>query len=291
VVIKCPNLLAMPAHEPTIRNRELGDGLRLAMERANLNGKQLASRLGWSQSRVSRLLTGRRGAPESEVAAFLDVCGVADPERGRLLALCKEHSARGWFQQFGSRLPQQIRSYVDHENRATAISQFQAIVVPGILQTVEYARAVIGRTPNVTPEDVDDRVAARAARQMIFSRAGRPEFACYLHEQALRLPVGDRELMSDQLHHLLRMSVRPYITVRVIPIAAGAFPGTAGSFTLLDSAEYRPVVYLENETAGVFLDRPAEVSAYRDVLGNLSTIALDEHRSKELIATIAANPR
>jgi transcriptional regulator with XRE-family HTH domain len=277
----------MQVHEPTIRSRELGDGLRLAMEGAHLNGKQLATRLGWSQSRVSRLLTGKRGALESEVAEFLTACRVTGPERQRLLALCNEQHTRGWFQNFGSRLPRHIRAYVDHESRAAAISQFQAMIVPGILQTVEYARALIAGSANVAPDEVDDRVAARAARQIIFSRPDRPRFTFYLHEHVLRLPVGDHETMSEQLHHLLRMSVRPYIGLRIVPVSAGVHAGMAGSFTYLESQEYRPTVYVEGEATGVFLDRPDDLVAYRRVLSGLAAAALDGARSKALIADVA----
>src|SRR2546423_7663157 len=101
--------------EPTIRSRELGEGLRQAIERGQFNGKQLAARLGWSESHVSRLLTGRRAAKEVEVAAILALCGVKGAERARLMNLCQDQRTRSWFQQFGSRLPKQVRTYVDHE--------------------------------------------------------------------------------------------------------------------------------------------------------------------------------
>ncbi|WP_460406851.1 helix-turn-helix domain-containing protein [Actinophytocola sediminis] len=277
----------MQDQEPTIRSRELGDGLRLAMERAQLNGKQVATRLGWSPSRVSRLLTGRRGADELELASFLGLCGVKGSERKRLLNLCREQDTRSWFQQFGSRIPKQVRTYVDHENRATTITDFKALVMPGILQTDEYARALFARSATVPANEIDDRVVARAGRKTIFSRHDRPECAFLIHEFVLRLPVGDHEVMSEQLHHLLRMTVRPYITIRVIPAAFGAHAGLAGSFILLESHEYKPVVYLEGETSGVFLEKPEEIAAYRDVVKELASAALDEAESKELIATVA----
>lgn len=257
------------------------------MERAQLNGKQVAELLDWSESRVSRLLNGRRGATEVEVATFLAVCGITGEERAHLLSLCKEQGVRSWFQQFGSRLPRQVRTYVDHENKATRITYFQAQVIPGILQTNEYARAVFARSGTVPAGEIEDRVAARAARQIIFSRHDRPEFRFFIHEFALRLPVGGTEVMSEQLHHLLRLSVRPYITIKVIRTAFGAHGGSAGSFTLLESPEYKSVVYLEGETSGLFLEKPEEIAAYRSVVSELSSAALDERESNELIATLA----
>src|SRR5262249_34307466 len=145
-------------------------GLRQVLRQSGLNGKEAAHLLNWSPSWVSRLLSGNRGATEVDVAAFLGVCRVQSAERERLLALCRGQDSPGWLQQHGSRLPKQLRTLIDHENRAVTISAYEANLVPGLLQTGEYARAVIDRIVNVPPEEVDDRVAARLARQNLFSR-------------------------------------------------------------------------------------------------------------------------
>ncbi|MGH4013547.1 MAG: helix-turn-helix domain-containing protein [Pseudonocardiaceae bacterium] len=277
----------MSNREPTVRSRELGDGLRRVMQQAGLTGKQAAHLLGWSPSWVSRLLSGKRGATELDVAAFLGVCRVRGPERDRLLALCQEQHTPGWFQQHGSRLPQQLVTLIDHENRAATYSHIQPMLVPGLLQTGEYARAVISRVVNVPPEEVDDRVAARLARQNLFSRDRPARFTFYLHESVLRSPVGGRTVMRDQLHHLVRMSTRSALTVRVVPTALGAHAATAGPFIFMEFAEFKPVVYLENETTSVFLEKPEEIAAYRNILGALAQTALGEGQSREMIATLA----
>jgi len=277
----------MRDREPTIRSRELGEGLRRVMERAGLNGQQAAYLLGWSPSRVSRLLSGKRGGSEVDVAAFLGVCRAKSPERDQLLALCQEQNTPGWFQQHGSRLPKQLVTLIDHENKAVTISAFQAMLIPGLLQTGDYARAVISRNVNIPADEVDDRVAARLARQSLFSRERPPQFTFYLHEAVLRLPIGGPEVMSDQLHHLLRMSVRPYLTLRVVPAALGAHAGLSGHFILMEFAEFRPVVFLDSETSSLFLERREEATAYQRILGALAHTALDEGQSKELIATLA----
>ena len=182
----------MPHREPTIRSRELGEGLRQAMQQAGLTGKQAAQMLDVTPSYVSMLLAGKRAASEVDIAAFLGACRVKGAERDRLLALCREQDTPGWFQPHGSRLPQQLVTLIDHENKAVTISEFEAAGVPGLLQTGEYARAVISRVVNVPPEEVNDRVAARLARQSLFSQERPPRFTFYLHEHALRLPVGGR---------------------------------------------------------------------------------------------------
>lgn len=277
----------MSNREPTVRSRELGDGLRQVMRQAGPTGKQAAHLLGWSPSWVSRLLSGKRGATEVDVAAFLGVCRVKSPERDRLLALCQEQHTPGWLQQHGSRLPKQLVTLIDHENKAVTISAFEATLVSGLLQTGEYARAVIRRIANVPPDEVDDRVAARLARQNLFSRDLPARFTFYLHESVLRTPVGGRAVMRDQLHHLLRMSTRSYLVIRVVPISLGAHAATAGSFRLMELAEFQPVAYLESETSSLFLEKPDEIAAYRNILTALAQTALGEGQSREIIATLA----
>ncbi|MGH3907650.1 MAG: helix-turn-helix domain-containing protein [Pseudonocardiaceae bacterium] len=277
----------MSNREATVRSRELGDGLRQVMQQAGLTGKETAHVLDWSPSWVSRLLSGKRGATVVDVAAFLGVCRVKGPERDRLLALCGEQDTPGWFQQHGSRLPKQLATLIDHENKAVTIGDFQAAVVPGLLQTGEYARAVISRIVNVPPDEVDDRVAARLARQSLFSRDHPARFTFYLHESVLRTPVGGREVMREQLHHLARMSTRSYLVIRVVPVSRGAHAATAGSFRLMEFAEFKPVAYLESETSSVFLEKPEEIAAYRNILRALAQTALGEGQSREIIAALA----
>ena len=276
----------MPHRDPTIRSRELGEGLREAMKQAGLNGKQAAHMLDVTPSYVSMLLAGKRGASELDIAAFLGACRVTGPERDRLLAVCREQDNPGWLQQHGSRLPKQLLTLIDHENKAVEISDFQPMVVPGLLQTAEYAHALIRETGIVPPGEVDDRVAARLARQNLFSRERPARFTFYLHEFALRLPVGGPAVMAEQLDHLLRMLRRSYLTLRVVPTARGGHAGIAGPFMLLEFAEVKPVAYLDSETACLFLERPEEIAAYQRILGELAETALDEGQSTQLIAAL-----
>lgn len=274
----------MRDRETTIRSRELGEGLRVALQAAGLSSKDAGVRLGWSDSRVSRLLSGKRGGSEVDVAAFLAVCGVTGGERDRLLALCREMNTRGWLQQHGGTLPKQLRTLIDHENVATRIGAFEPIVVPGLLQTGDYARALLAGTGTLPTGEIEDRVAARLARQSLLgSGAG---FRFLVHEFALRLPASTPEVMSEQLHHLLRLSVRPYLSLRVVPAEAGVHAGIAGAFQLMEFAEFRPIVYLDSETASIFLEEPVEIAAYRRSLSALAETALDEGQSRELIANI-----
>ena len=277
----------MHNRQPTMRSREIGEGLRRAMETAGLTGVEAARRLDWSPSRVSRMLSGTRGTTEVDVAMFLTVCGVRGRERKRLLAVCQDQGVPGWLQEYGDRLPKQLVTLVDHEDKAQRITDFEATWVPGLLQTPDYARALLGRSVSVPDDEVEERVAARLARQELFTRGTGARFGFFLHETALRLPVGGAAVLSDQLHHLLRMSVRPTITVHVVPAAVGAHAGLDGSFRLLEFGEFHPVVYLESTTSALFLERREQVTAYRRILHALAGAALDEGHSRDLIATVA----
>jgi transcriptional regulator with XRE-family HTH domain len=277
----------MQDREPTIRSRELGEGLRRAMHNAGLTGKDVARLLDLSPSWVSRLISGKRNVTAVQASAFLAVCRAPSAERERLLELCDEQHTPGWFQQHGSRLPLQLVTYIDHENKAVAISYFASTLVPGLLQTGDYARALLKEAGRVPADEIDARVAARLGRQSLFSRDRPARFTFYLHEFVLRLPVGGPAVMVDQLDLLERMSRRPYLTLRVVPAALGAHAATAGSFILMEFAEFKPVAYLESETSSLFLEKPVEIAAYQDILAALAQTALGERESRELIATLA----
>ncbi|MBV9011531.1 MAG: helix-turn-helix domain-containing protein [Pseudonocardiales bacterium] len=276
----------MRDREPTIRSRELGEGLRRAMEQSGLDQKGAAAKLGWSQSRVSRLLSGKRGGTEVDVSAFLAVVEVTGAERERLLGICREQNTPGWLQQHGSRLPHQLRTLIDHENKAVSIDEFEPTLVPGLLQTTDYARALI-RASTMPTEEIEDRVAARLGRQSLFGRERPARFSFFIHEFVLHLPVGGPAVMAEQLQHLLRKATRPYLSLRVVPATLGGHAAAAGAFRLIEFAEFRPVVYLESETTSLFLEKPEEIAAYRRILGLLAQTALGERESRELIATVA----
>ncbi|MGH3811923.1 MAG: helix-turn-helix domain-containing protein [Pseudonocardiaceae bacterium] len=277
----------MDDREPTVRSRELGEGLRRAMYNAGLSGKDVARLLDLSPSWVSRLISGKRNVTAVQASAFLAVCQTPSAERERLLELCDEQHTQGWFQQHGSRLPLQLVTLIDHENKAVAIGDFQSTLIPGLLQTGDYTRALIREAGTIPAGEIDDRVAARLARQSLFSRDRPARFTFYLHEFVLRLAVGGPAVMVDQLALLERMSRRSYLTLRVVPATLGAHAAINGSFTLMEFAEFKPVVYLESETSSLFLEKPVEIAAYQSILGALAETALGEGESRELIATLA----
>lgn len=277
----------MKDREPTVRSRELGEGLRRAMEYAGYNGTQIADGLGWSQGRVSRLLAGKRGGTGYDVSAFLAVCGVKGEGRDRLMALASDHHRPGWFMQHGPVVPKQVQTLIDHETRASTVSDFQTTLVHGLLQTPDYARETMSRSVNLPQDEIADRIQALLGRQELLSRPHAPIFTFYLHENALRAPVGGPAIMADQLHHLLRMSTRANVTIRVVPVQAGAHAGMSGSFTLMEVREFKPIVYLDSEITSVFLECPTDIAAYTAILNQLAELALDQAQSRQLLHNLA----
>lgn len=146
---------------------------------------------------------------------------------------------------------------------------------------------MISHNVNIPAEEVEERVTARLARRSLFSEERPAWFTFYLHEAVLRLPIGGPAVMREQLQHLLRMSARSCVTLRVVPDALGAYAGLSGPFILMEFAEFRPVTYLDSETSSLFLERRDEAAAYQRILAALTHAALDEEQSRELIATLA----
>lgn len=277
----------MKDRDPTVRSHVLGEGLRKAMENAGYNGTQMADELGWSQGKVSRLLAGKRGGSGIDVSAFLAVCKVKGAERERLLRLSEEHTRPGWWVQHGSVVPSEVSALIELEAKTANLCEFQSSFVPSFLQTPEYTRAVLCRSVNVPHEEIDDRVQALLARQEVLNRPRAPICTFFLHENILRLPIGGPTVLADQLHYLLRVSVRSNVTIRIVPMRVGAHAGMAGSFTVLVVRDFKPVVYLESETSSLFLELPVEINAYRDILAALDETALPEGQSKDLIGALA----
>jgi hypothetical protein len=203
------------------------------------------------------------------------------------MKLALDQDNPGWLQPHGARLPTQLLTLMDHETKATKYSDVQPMLIPGLLQTGDYTRALLIEAGRVPEEEIDDRVGAKLRRQKVFSQPRPPRFRFYIHEFALRLLVGGPGVMSEQLHALIRMSVRPNVSVRILPAALGAHAATAGPFILLEFAKIKPLVYLESETSCLFLERPIEIDAHRSILTALDATALSEGQSREFIAAVA----
>lgn len=277
--------------EPTVRARQLGRALEQALHARGWNATEVSKALGWSPSKTSRMLSGKRCASRVDVSAFLAICGVVGVRRDELLDLVDDVYEPMWWQDFGSRLPVRLQPVADNENEATAITCFHPTQVPTLLQVPEYTSALLAAQLIIPDREIDDRVGHVATRQRIFDRTFQHmRFTAFLDEHTLTGAaigtgaVGD-EVMSAQVHHLLRMAVRPTIEIRLLPEDSGAI--LAGPFSLLEFNTHSPVVCLEQPTCIGFLEHPDTIKAYRRIIAELNRRALSEPDTRARLAEIA----
>ncbi|MGH3751921.1 MAG: helix-turn-helix domain-containing protein [Pseudonocardiaceae bacterium] len=279
----------MPAgnSHTSIRSRQVAAELRTLREQAGLSGAEVAKLMGMSPSKISRLETGITGLQIEDVAALLGLYKVPAATRDELLDQVRRSEERGWWTRQPG-LPQLWRSLIDFEAKASRIHNYEALVVPGLLQTAECARAIIqGIAPAITETELSNLVAARMARQAALTRADAPQFVAVVDEGALRRPIGEPGVMHRQLHHLLVVAEQPHVMLRVVPLAAGAHAGLRGSFVILEFAEEPALVYLENHGTYSFLEEEVDLAAYRLALGTILSAALAPAATIELITQIA----
>jgi transcriptional regulator with XRE-family HTH domain len=275
--------------DSTALGRELGAELRELRKKAELNSREMANRLTWSQSKVSRMETGaRRSASEVDVAVYLAHCRAPKEKLDELLETYRKQEDGYWIQPHTEQLPGELRSLIFQETTAGSINNYEPLVVPGLLQTEGYARALFHEVGCVPVDGIDLRVQARLDRQDILRRTWPPQYSCFIHEQALRLPVGGMQVMHEQMLHMLFVSNRSHCKIRVVPISAGAKHGASGPFELMEHDEHKPVIYVESAVVSLFLERHAEVAMYQAIAGKLDRVALNEGQSREFLASMAS---
>ncbi|GHH41613.1 Scr1 family TA system antitoxin-like transcriptional regulator [Lentzea cavernae] len=266
-----------------MRGREFGDAIRALLRAADLTNRAAAALLGWQEAKVSELINGKEGVSDLELAKLLGLLRTPPEEFDHLMALHHDAHIRDWLQPTGSGVPDRARTLREHEKIALDITSWSMNVVHGLLQVPDYTFHLANSAVNV--KDVPAVVRTRSDRQQSVLD-GHRAITIFMHEHALRLPVGDAAVMAEQRHHLLRLSVRPYLTIRLIPTSAGPHAGIAGDFDLLKFKKIPPIVYLESHGANVFLEDQSSVELYENVVKSLGRTALDEKRSRKLITDI-----
>jgi len=260
---------------PTVRLRRLGMELRALREAAGLNSQQAAEELGCSQSKISRVETGKSPVSVRDVRDLLGLYGVTDEQqRERLLGLARESRQRGWWAEFGSWLPSGFDTYAGMEAAAASVRAYQAQLVHGLLQTEDYARAVLRA---LRPKDTRESVENPLRLWVIFE------------EEVLRRPVGGLAIMQAQLQHILETADEPTITIQVLPTARGAHAGLDGSFSLFEFPEPGDldVAYVGGQAGTVFVEKIEEVKRFAARFDHLRAAALDLGDSTDLITHIA----
>ncbi|MFJ6696312.1 helix-turn-helix domain-containing protein [Streptomyces sp. NPDC091272] len=256
-----------------VRRILLGSQLRRLRESRGITREAAGYSIRASESKISRMELGRVSFKARDVEDLLTLYGVSDgAERDSLLALAREANLAGWWHSFGDVLPGWFQTYVGLEGAASLIRIYEVQFVHGLLQTEAYAQAVISRgMPHATGAEVDRRVALRLERQKILVSERAPHFHAVLDEAALRRPYGDRDVMRGQLQHLIDVSERPNVTLQVMPFNFGGHAGESGAFTLLrfPESDLSDLVYLEQLTSALYLDKREEVGQYERVMGRL----------------------
>jgi uncharacterized protein DUF5753/helix-turn-helix protein len=275
----------MPKRFSTARGREFGDGVRAAIAGTGLTSREICEKIGWDPSKLSDLLHGKGGCSEIDLAILLSFCHIAPDERDHLLYVFQQTDLKVWWQHFADLRSFRMRTFLEHLWKAKEFVVWQPLVIPGLLQLPDYLRAMCVKAVNLPREEIEDRVAGRLAMQEILRQ--RLDCTFYIHEQVLWSQVGGVEVMRAQLHHMLQMSVRPYIHIRILPFSVGAHAGMAGCFDLMRFDRIEPVIFLEAENSSLVVERKDSVKDYEDIVKALDQTALDEEDSRTLIAKLA----
>lgn len=276
----------MADHIPTVRQRRLAQALRELRHAAGLTQEVVAARMEWHPSKLFRLENARSPRVDwLDVRELMDMYGVPSPHREALVQLAKDARRRGWWTPYTDVF---TGSYVALEDAASLIRVYHPELIHGLLQTEDYARAVIRAVrPGLSKDDVERRVTARLARQeALLSRDEPPELVCVLSEAALRRQIGGPRIMRAQLDALATAAERPTITVRVVPFSAGAHAGLEGSFILIEfpDKEDPDVVYVEGMMGDLYLESVEEISRYRVTFERICALSLAPDETAAMIA-------
>jgi transcriptional regulator with XRE-family HTH domain len=273
---------------PTVLRILLGAYLRQLREAKRISLEEAGNAIRSSHSKISRLETGRVGFKDRDVADLLTLYGVTDDtQRETLRTMALRANSPGWWHDYADVLPSWFDSYVGLEEAASEIRAYEVQFVPGLLQTEDYARAVI-MLGYSNPKEINRRVKLRMARQAILDRPEPPRLRMVLDEALLRRPIGGSGAMRSQLKHLIDMSQRPNVAIQVVPFDAGGHSAAGGPFSLLHFSEYDlpDVVYLEQLTSGQYLDKPEVVSGYMAVMERLCDEALTPASSLKILRSM-----
>ncbi len=272
-----------PPQDAPVQRRRLRHELRRARQEAGLTQRDVAEAMEWSLSKLMRIESGAVGIRTSELRVLLQHYGIVDPtEVDRILDIARaSRDRRAWWTAYREATSQQYITFLGYENSASVIQAFQPLLIPGLLQDEEYARAIIRAfSGSATHKRVEELVQLRLRRQEeLFGRSSPPEMLFVIDEAALHRWVGGRDVMRHQLSRLKEEAARETVTIEVLPFSAGAHPGMQGPFTILEFEDDQDedVLYMEDPRGSVISrDEQQEIASYREILGNLRELAKGE---------------
>jgi transcriptional regulator with XRE-family HTH domain len=272
---------------PTVQRRRLGDHLRALREARGLTGTEAAERLECTQSKISKIEGGRRGIRPKELRELLDIYEVTDQAvRDELLALARSGNERGWWARYSSLISPNYASYIGFEGAAQQITAWEPMVIHGLLQVEDYAREVIRTSAReLTTSEIARQVEIRMQRQAQIAKTN-PRLWMIMDESTLRRMVGGRDLMRQQLQHLVQLAEdRPRVTIQVLPFEVGASPGTRGALAVLSFDGDPDVAYVET-IVGDLYPEGEELAACKLAVDHLKASALSHDESIKLIQRV-----
>ena len=276
---------------PTVLRLILGSQLRRFREEAGVSPEQAGYEIRASRSKISRMEPGRVGFKSRDVNDLLTLYGVGEEQvRAKLLSYAQQASTPGWWSKYDDVVPGWFEEYLGLEAAATVIRTFELQFVDGLFQTEAYARAVASLGDQAAPaEEIDRRVSVRLNRQSLLTSPEPPQVWSVMDEAVLRRPVGGREVMRAQLAHLVEVADLPQVTLQVVPFARGGHAAAGGSFSVLrfGAPEVPDIVYIEQLTSALYLDKPEDVDHYMVVIDSLCAEALSPADSLDFIAKAA----
>ena len=272
----------MAVLSPTVAQRRLARELRRLRLDSGLTIEQAAERLELSPSTISRMETAQVGVKRRDVRELLDLYEVTGAQREHLLRLAGESRQHAWWHEFKD-LPNLPLASL--EAGAASIWQYSALLIPGLLQTEEYAREVLRKIRlDATRDDIERRLRLRMKRQALLTDENAPQFWAVLDEAVLRRRVGGRQVMRQQLERLIDATALPSVTLQVLPFASGAHAAMDGEFTLLHYPADPDVVFIENTGGDVYLEDPDVTRRYTSIFDHLRATALDPAESVRILA-------
>lgn len=275
----------MGAKQPTVAGRGLGAELRSIRMERKFSSTAVAKQLGWPQSKISKIENGKQGVTPADVSALLVAYGVIGHERDQLIEAAEKVDQPGLWEKQGG-MSRDSQTLIRLEAEAIEIFNLEPLIVPGLLQTPDYIRALM-KACGVPDSDLEIRVAARMARQALLTRETPPSLEFIIDESALRRPLLPEQALSRQLRHIVETAERPNVSIRVLPFALGGHRGLDGPFMLLGFDKAKTVVHVEHKISTFFLEDEHEIAFYRDEIDSLRATALDPDESSVFVAAIA----
>jgi hypothetical protein len=282
-----------PGSGPTVRRIRLGSQLRRLREASGVSREEAGYLIRASESKISRMELGRVGFKVRDVVDLLVRYGVEDEaEREALVTLARQANAPAWWHQYSDLLPTWFQTYLGLEEAASVLRVYEVQFIPGLLQTVDYMRAIMTRArPRASESEIERRVRMRQNRQQMFARADGPHLWAVIDEAALRRPIGGTEVFRAQVKHLIAMADEPKITLQVVPFRLGAHSAESGAFTIMrfPAPDLPDVVYVEQLTGALYLEKSEDVDSYSEAMELLSIASEPPGHTPDFLRGILAD--